>query len=55
MFSNAGPWQDYVTINKRIYHKSEIEQGKGQDDDEEIKQEEMKDARKGNGSQQIYY
>ena len=50
MFSNAGPWQDYVTINKRIYHKSEIEQAKGQNDDEEIKQEEIKGVWKDNGS-----
>ena len=42
MFSDAGPWQDYVCINRRIYHKSEIEQGKGQDGDEETKQEERK-------------
>ena len=55
MFSQAGPWEDYVCINKRIYHKSEIEKGKGHGDDEEIKREEYKDARKGFESQQIDY
>ena len=35
--SSAGPWNDYVVVNKRIKHKDEIEEEKKEAEAEETK------------------
>ena len=39
LYSNAGPWNDYVVVNKRIKHKSEVEQ----EERDQAMEEEKKD------------
>ena len=42
MRSNAGPWNDYVVINKRIKHKAEIAQEEAEE--EQKRQREQEEA-----------
>ena len=32
LYSDAGPWEDYVTVNKRLFHKNEIEEEKKEEE-----------------------
>jgi hypothetical protein len=33
MNSDAGPWEDYVVVNKRIMHKNEVEEEKKEEEE----------------------
>ena len=35
MNSDAGPWEDYVVVNKRIMHKNEVEEEKKEEEKKE--------------------
>ena len=49
LYSNAGPWNDYVVIDKQIKHKDEVQN----EDEEEEKKEDVSLQFDNNGNDQL--